>query len=126
MKRLLALILSVISIAGIASAATAPATASVTMSYSAVGGFPAGTIVANIHVQLVAQNNAANSQDKLVAPQTASVQFTNVGADTYTVVATAVDSSSNILGSSATSSAFTVNAPTVSVIVPVSVTVSVQ
>lgn len=83
---------------------------------------PAGTVVDQVIVMLIG-NNPANSQSQAVAPDTPSVTFNNVAADTYTGSAQAI-SSGVAIGPSVTDT-ITVSGPsTVTVSIPQSISLA--
>jgi hypothetical protein len=87
--------------------------------------FPAGTVVDHIAVSIA---DAAVTPPVLVtqnvAPDTATVTFTNVAPGTYTATAQAQDASGSALGTAVTTT-FTVTAPaTISLSLPASISVA--
>lgn len=82
--------------------------ASLAISYSPVGGFPAGTVLDHIRVTITGNSTPAQSQS--VAPGVSPVVFANVPADTYSYQVDAVDGNGATLTSRTGS--FVVSAPT--------------
>lgn len=80
-----------------------------TVVYSLIGGFPAGSVVANVVASITGAATPVVSQT--VAPGTATIAFDNVPADTYTYSVQAVDASNNTFGTAVTGT-FTITAPT--------------
>lgn len=87
--------------------------------YAQVPGFPAGSVVASILATLTGAVTPSVTQS--VPPDTASITFANVPADTYTIIVAGQDASGNTFGTPVTGS-FTIAAPaTVSLSLPASV-----
>lgn len=107
-------------------------TATATISNANTPGFPVGTFVDHVVCSLLSQtgNPVNNQSQNIPAPTGASSQavFGSVSPDTYKVSCQGMDGNGNPLGSPAVSTAFTVAAPppTISLILPSSVSVAVS
>lgn len=97
-------------------------TQTVSVQYSPVPGFPAGSVVDHIAAAITG-SNPANSMSQNVPPGTGSVVFTNVTADSYTFSISAVDASGNTFGTPVTGT-FTATDTTVTLSLPSSATVA--
>lgn len=92
------------------------------VAYSPVAGFPAGSKVDHIAVSITG-STPANSMNQNVAPDTASVVFNNVTADTYSFSVSAVDAAGNTFGTPVTGT-FTAVDTTVTLSLPSAATVT--
>ena len=101
------------------------ATATLTITYGDVPGFPAGTVLNAIIASLTETSvTPPVSTSQKVPPGTPSIVFTDVDPGTYTMTVNGVDPSGAVLGSPFTGT-FTITAPTtVTLSLPASVTVA--
>lgn len=93
------------------------------VTYSPVPGFPAGSVVVNI-VATITGTNPANNQTQTVAPNTASIVFANVVADTYQYSVAATDQAGNVFGTPVTGTFTATDNATVTLSIPASATVT--
>lgn len=90
--------------------------------YTEVPGFPTGSVVDHIACSITGAATPILTAN--VAPGTASAEFANVPADTYTFSVVAQDAAGNDFGTPVTGS-FTITAPaTMTLNIPSSVTAS--
>lgn len=98
-------------------------TATLTVVYADVPGFPAGSVVSHIVATVTGAVSAAVTQT--VPEGTTSVIFPALGVDTYTYSIAAQDASGAVLGTAVTGT-FAVSAPaTVTLSLPASATATV-
>ena len=97
-----------------------------TLVYSDVTGFPTGSVVDHILVTLTG-TNSVNNQSQSVAPSTATVTFSTVAADTYTVSAQAFPATGAGYGTAVVSAPVTSTGPvTITLSLPASVSAVAQ
>jgi hypothetical protein len=103
------------------------ANAVASIQYSNVPGFPAGSAVDHIEVTVQGAAPGALPITQSVPPDTASVTFTALADDTYTVTVEAVDAANSVFGTPVTGS-FTSSTvgSTVTLSLPASVTAAQQ
>jgi hypothetical protein len=96
----------------------------VSVSYAAVSGFPAGSVVDHILVTATASNPANSPPSKSVAPNTASVTFTNLTPDTYTLTAQGFPASGAGYGTAVSTTITITSTAPISLQLPSSITVT--
>jgi hypothetical protein len=94
----------------------------ISLVYSVIAGFPAGSVVDHILVTVTGATAGATPLSQKLAPDASSVTFANLPADTYTVTAQGFPAIGAGFGTPA-GTTFTITAPaTVSLSLPATVT----
>jgi len=97
----------------------------VTIAYSDVAGFPAGSVVDHVAVSITNTTDSPPvSSTQNVAPGTGTVTFPNLDPGSYTYSISAQDASNSVYGTAVTGT-FTISAPaTVTLSIPATATVA--
>jgi hypothetical protein len=101
-------------------------TLTLVIAYSDFPGYPAGTVVTGIKVDVAAVGPGPSPLSQTVPPNTGAVSFADMGVGSYTYTISAVDFSGAVLGTPVTGSFDVTFAQTVTISLPVSAQASVN